>query len=295
MKNKTCVITGANSGIGYFTSLTLASLGAHVIMVCRNKERGEKAQKDIIKLSKNDKVELFLCDFAYVDSIRAYIDILKQQIERIDVVINNAGVLNADKRITEQGLEETFAINHLGYFSHTLLLLQAGLLREGSRIINISSVANNLLLRIRMGDYNFESRRYNGVIAYAQSKLYNIMFTFYLAKKLQKKRITVNAVHPGFIKSKIYIGGFLLKLLMNFLKLFAKPQKEGASAPVYIAKSPDLENVTGKYFKKKKQAKANKIAYDEEKQKELWQMSLRVTGIEDPFDDPLSNVSKILD
>lgn len=262
-------------------------MGAHVIMVCRNEERGKRAQKEIIATSNNDQVDLFLCDFAYIDSIKSYVDTLKQNYAKIDVVINNAGVLKASKEMTDDGIEATFAINHLGYFSHTLLLLKANLLQRGARVINISSNVIKLLRRVNMQDYNFNHRMYNVVISYAESKMYNVMFTFYLAEKLQSSGITINALHPGFIKSTIYLGGFLLKMLMLFLQLFAKPQKEGAITPVYLATSPELENVSGKYFKNKKETKVNKIAYDEETQKELWQLSLKLTGIEDPFDDPL--------
>ena len=279
MKDMLVVITGANAGIGKETSLRLAKLGAHVVMVCRDEGRGKKALQDIKVITGNKKIDLMLCDFSSLNSISSFVEKFKKEYDKVDVLLNNHGAVFLKKRITENGYESTFAVNHLGYFALTLQLLDLVKASDYSRIVSVASASNYNVKELRIDDYNWEKRRYNMLKAYSESKLYNIMFTFYLANKLKNTAVTVNCLHPGFIRTDLGINHTILKPLNAIVKRKAKPVKEGAETSVYLASSPEVEKVTGKYYHIMEVREPNKLALDKTKQKELWNLSLQLTGL----------------
>ena len=279
MKNKLVVITGANAGIGKETTLRLAKLGAHIIMVCRNEKKGKSALQEIVNLSGNNNLELMLCDFSSSKSINEFVKRFKEKYDQIDVLLNNHGAIFLRKKVTEDGIEATFAVNHLGYFSLTLQLLDLVKASDYSRIINVASSAHYRVKKLDLDDYNWEKRKYNLQTAYGESKIYNIMFSFLLAEKLKGTSITVNCLHPGFIRTELGVKNVLLKPLNPLVKRKAKPIEEGAETSVYLVSSPEVENVTGKYYHIMKEKEPNKLALDITKQEELWDLSLKLTRL----------------
>lgn len=281
MKNRLVVITGANAGIGKETALRLAKLGAKIVMVCRNEEKGNEALLEIQQLSSNSNLELMLCDFASLKSIKDFVGRFKEKHKKIDVLLNNHGAVFLRKRLTEDGFEATFAVNHLGYFSLTLQLLDLVKASDYSRIVNVASSANYRVKELVIDDYNWERRKYKMLTAYAESKIYNIMFTLFLARKLKDTNVKVNCLHPGYIRTKLGINHTFLRPLNPIIKRKAKPLEEGAETSVYLAASSELDNITGKYYHIMKEKEPNKLALDVNKQKELWDLSLKLTNISD--------------
>ncbi len=280
MENRRIIVTGANAGIGKATTEGLAKLGANIVMVCRNKKKGEKALKEIQETTRNKNLDLMICDFASLKSINDFVREFKTKYDKLDVLVNNHGAVFLTKSYTEDNLESTFAVNHIGYFSLTLQLLE--LLKAGTkpRIANVASSSSYKVKNLEINDYNWKKRRYYLMDAYAESKLYNIMFTFYLAEKLKETNITVNCLHPGYVKTKIGLNNPFLKLLTPLVKMGGMSLEEGAKTSLYVITSSDLNNVTGKFFAKMKEKKPNDLAFDKEKQKELWDISLKITGFQ---------------
>ncbi|MEK7431804.1 MAG: SDR family oxidoreductase [Cyanobacteriota bacterium] len=273
LKGKICIVTGSNSGIGKVTALEIAKMGATVIMVSRDRNKGEKALEEVRNLSGNKDVELMLCDFASQKSIRKFAEEFKSKYQKLHILVNNAGLILTEKTITEDGIESTFAINHIGYFLLTELLLDV--IRESTpaRIVNVSSDAHKTG-HIDFDDINFERKKYSSIGAYCNSKLANILFTRELAKRLKGTKITVNCLHPGVISSNFGsntsgILGFLVKIAKPFFTTVEK----GAETQIYLATSPQVEDVTGEYFSKKKVAYTTSEANNEGIAKKLWDVS----------------------
>jgi NAD(P)-dependent dehydrogenase (short-subunit alcohol dehydrogenase family) len=281
MRDKVCMVTGANSGIGKVTALELAKGGATVVMVCRSRERGEAAQQEIIAESGNDNVDLLLADLSSLASARAMVDEFKSKYDRLDVLVNNAGALFSERKESADGLEMTFALNHMGYFLPTVLLLDMLKASAPARILNVSSDAH------RNGRIDFEDlqskRRYSSFPAYAKSKLENVLFTVELARRLAGTGVTANALHPGFVRTNFggnTVGGGIVTFLFRLLvKLIAITPERGAETPVYLATSPAVEGVTGQYFNKKKAVEPARQARDGETARRLWEESERLAGI----------------
>ena len=213
MEDKLVLITGANYGIGKETTLRIAKLKAQIVMVCRNEKKGIKALQEVQQLSSNNNITLMLCDFSSLESINDFVKKFKSKYKKLDVLLNNHGAVFPTKNLSKDGYESSFAVNHLGYFSLTLQLLDLIKSSEYSRIINVASSSNYFVKKLKLDDYNWENRRYKFMLAYAESKLYNIMFTFYLAKLLKDTNVTVNCLHPGYIKTNLGINNPLLKPL----------------------------------------------------------------------------------
>jgi NAD(P)-dependent dehydrogenase (short-subunit alcohol dehydrogenase family) len=279
MIDKTVIVTGANAGIGKETALRLALLGAQVTLVCRNEKRGCKALEEIRTLSGNDNLSLMLCDFASLNSINNFVKQFKKNHKKLDVLINNHGAFSIRRTLTEDGLETTFAVNHLGYFSLALQLLDLLKASSYSRIVNVASSSNYSVKELRIDDYNWEKRKYKMMTSYADSKLYNIMFTFLLSEKLKGTGVTANCLHPGYVKTNIGLNHFLLKLLRPLVKLGAVSLEEGAETTLHLATSSEMEGVTGVYYHKMKLREPNKLAIDKIAQEELWVLSEKLTGL----------------
>jgi len=276
MDGKIVMITGANSGIGKETARVLAERGATIIMICRNKERGEVALKELKKKTNSDKIELILTDLTKPDTIHDAVDKFKEKYDRLDVLINNAGLILNERIITSEGYEKTFATNHLGHFLLTQLLLDVLKQSNPSRIVNVSSAVHTTA-NLKFNDIN-QKKHYRGYLAYANSKLANLLFTYELARRLEGTGVTVNALHPGFVRTNFGKGGrtWLLKALFKFARIFAISAEKGAKTSIYLASSPDVEGVSGKYFAKCQPVKSSNASYDLEAQKRLWELSEHV-------------------
>lgn len=283
MTDRVCLITGANSGIGKATATELARQGATIVMVCRNQARGEAAQAEIQAKSGSQKVDLLLADLSSQESIRQLAREFKSKYDRLHVLINNAGATNTHRKLTKDGLEVTLATNHLAYFLLTNLLLDqiraSGTPQRKARIVNVSSEAQRVGI-ISFSDLQLE-KNYSEFRAYGQSKLANVFFTYELARRLEGTNVTVNALHPGLVRSKFASSsvspfGLLMKLSWPFQ---ISPEK-GARTPVFLASSPAVEGVTGKYFSNMKQKKSAPISYHEAAAELLWNESARLTHLE---------------
>jgi len=282
MNDKICLITGANAGIGQQTALQLAQMGATVVMVARDPQRGEAARAAIAAATGNTRVDLLQADFASPQSIRAMAAAFAARYDRLDVLVNNAGVYLTGREETADGLERTFAVNHLGYFMTTLLLWDALLAAESARIVNLSSDAH------RQAKLNFDDLqnqgKYAGFRAYAQSKLANVLFTYELDRRRGDAPVTVNAVHPGFVASNFGRNnrGIVGLAMTRLVPLFAKSVAEGAATSVYLASSPEVAGVSGQYFANCRAVKSAPQSYDHAAAERLWAISEELTGLRVP-------------
>ncbi len=279
MKNKIVLITGANVGIGYITALEIAKLGSTLIMVCRNKEKGEKARQELIKKSKNQAIYLKMCDLSSQKDIRKVAEEIKNEYPIIDVLVNNAGAIFPERQLSVDGIELTWATNHLGYFLLTNLLIDNLKAAKSARIVNVAS-QGSWLGKINWDDINL-SKKYDSMQAYCQSKLANIMFTNELANRLKNTKVTANAVHPGAVASNFgqNMSGFI-GWAFKFFSWSLKTPEQGAATSVWLAVSPQIEGVTGKYFADKKQIKAKAIVHHSPSLLRLWKLSEEMTNFE---------------
>jgi NAD(P)-dependent dehydrogenase (short-subunit alcohol dehydrogenase family) len=267
MATKTILITGSTDGIGKQTALDLAKTGATILLHGRNPARGERVLHEIRKATGNGRIEIFIADLASLKQVRSLAEQVYQKHNTLNVLINNAGVYENTRKITQEGFEMSFAVNHLAPFLLTYLLLD--LLKRGapSRIINVTSM-------VHASSLDFENlqgeKHYSGYEAYSLSKLCNILFTYKLARKLEGTGVTANCLHPGVISTKLLKTGW---------GAGGSPVTQGSGTSVYLATAPELDSVTGKYFMNRKQNKSSGISYNQEAQTKLWQISEKLTGL----------------
>lgn len=273
MKDKICLITGATSGIGKATAQALAEQGATVVLVARNPDKGAATVAEIKAATGNPNVDVLVADLSSQTSIRDLADAFRQKYDRLHVLINNAGAFYGDRHVTEDGLELTFALNHLAYFSLTNLLLDLLITSAPARIINLTSGAQGWG-KIAFEDLQGE-KRYSGQEAYNQSKLANVLFTYELARRLEGKNVTANCVHPGVVKTNFGRENptFIMRWMIRVLSPIMRSPEKGAETVVYLASSPEVEGVTGQYFVDKKPVQSAKISYDVAVAQRLWQVS----------------------
>lgn len=276
------MVTGATSGIGKATALALAQQGATTIVVGRNQKRCRQTINRIKNKTGNSLVEYLLVDLSSQRDIRQLSDQFKKKYQHLDVLINNAGAKILSRQVTVDGYEMTFALNHLAYFLLTNLFLDLLKKSGKARIINVSSGAHGGCSGIKYDDLQSE-KGYIGKQAYAQSKLANVLFTYELSRRLEGTGVTVNALTPGgvatnFCKNNGWISW--LKHVTAHLKArdLIGP-KEGAKTSVYLAISPEVEGVTGKYFSNQKPVRSSDASYDKEAAERLWNVSLELTGL----------------
>lgn len=273
MKNRNVIITGGNAGIGLATSIALAKQGANIYIVSRSKDKAEEAVKEIITASGNKSVKYFVANLSSQKSIRKLATEIKNEMSVIDVLINNAGGTFSDFTLSEDGLEMTIATNHFAYFLLTNLLLDLIKKSDYARIVNVASGSHY------QGKIDFESfgkkKSYFIMKAYEQSKLANVLFTNELAYRLNGTNVTVNSLHPGFVKTQIgnKNASWYSNLFWSIVTLGAISVEDGAKTSVYLASSPEVKGVTGKYFDKCKEKKAAALALDKELGKQLWKKS----------------------
>lgn len=277
-KSSVVLITGSSSGIGKAAAAALAKTGAHIIMLCRNKERGEAALEEVRKASNNGNVRMMLCNLADLSDVRRFCNEFKSAYDRLDVLVNNAGVITPKRCTTEQGYEIQFGVNHLGHFLLTSLLIDLLVKSAPTRIVIVASDAHKSG-RIHYEDINME-KKYTIWGAYSQSKLANILFSYELARKLENTGVTVNCLHPGAVATSIGIDrdtGARTFITSIFRPFFMTPEK-GADTIVYLASSKDVEGITGKYYYKRKPILSSKSTYNEENAKKLWKLSEEMTN-----------------
>src|SRR5881296_3133787 len=275
IEDRVFLVTGPNSGIGRATAMGLARLGGTVVMACRTASRGEAARLDIIRDSGNCRVSLEVVDLACEASIRSFADAFKRTHPRLDVLINNAGVYTSHRDITTDGLERQFEVNYLSGFLLAHLLLDLLKKSAPSRIVNVSSSAHGPSA-IHFDDLQGE-RRYGGFRAYNQSKLAQILFTRELAQQLEGTGVTVNACHPGVIRTNLGIGG--ASVVVRFVRMFFKGPAKGAETPIFLATSPDVEGVIGKYFANKRVRTPSVAAQDPDAARRLFDVSMELSHL----------------
>jgi NAD(P)-dependent dehydrogenase (short-subunit alcohol dehydrogenase family) len=280
MRGKTCVITGANSGIGKETALGLAQMGARVVLVCRNAEKGQAALEDIRRDSGSSQLDLLIADMSSQVSVRALAGQIQQRCPRLDVLINNAGAAVPKRTLSADGIEKTLAANHLGAALLTLLLLDLLKASAPSRIVNVSSEAQRRA-RVDMSDLQFERRKYRPLAAYGQSKLLMNAFTFELARRLEGTGVTANCLHPGVVATNIWPTDppLVFKMILAMMKPFMLDSKKGAQTSLYLASSPEVAEVSGKYFIKCKPAESGLLSRDPAVAAKIWQYTQRMIGM----------------
>lgn len=282
IKGKTVVITGGNTGIGKETAMDLATRGAKVIIGCRNLEKGQAAVQEIQTRSGNEKVFVEKLDLSSLASVRQFADGILKNEPRLDILINNAGVMGCPYQMTEDGLEMQFGVNHIGHFLLTLLLLDLMNQSGPSRIINVSSLAH----RFGTGVINFDDinaeKDYDPFAAYQQSKLANILFTRELSVHLEDTNVTVNALHPGLVNTDIQRHSFISGLVFFPLRwYFFKTAEQGAQTTIHCAVSEEMEGVSGKYLADCAFRDPSIGAQDDEAARKLWDISMELVGLED--------------
>ncbi len=282
MRGKTCIVTGATSGMGRVTAHALAERGATVIIVGRDPEKGAAMVEQIQHQTGHPVVEFMLADLSSQKAIRQLTEEFRSRHRHLHVLVNNAGALFLTRQESADGIEMTFALNHLAYFLLTNLLLDALKASAPARIINVSSGGH------RRGRIDFDDpqgkQRYNGLQAYRQSKLANLLFTYELANRLQGTGVTVDAVNPGFVATNFGFSNFrlnqgLMSLLIRLYRLAAVSPEQGAQTSIYLAASPDVEGLTGKYFQKQTAIPSSEASYDTAAASRLWQVSAELTGL----------------
>ncbi len=279
MEGKICLITGANSGIGKATALGLAQMGATVVMVCRDRARGEQARSEIITTSKNTAVDLLQADLSSQQSIRQLVEHFQQHYTHLHVLINNAGAAFPGRRETVDGLEMTFAVNYLAPFLLTNLLLDVLKASAPARIVNVSSNSHEAGY-IQMDDLQ-EEQHYRSMHVYGQAKLAVVLFTYKLARSLQGTGVTANCLHPGFVATHFGQSnvGPAVRLLVKVIGSFGASPEKGAKTSMYLASSPEVEGLTGQYFVKSIPRRSAAISYDESLQWQLWEQSAKLVNL----------------
>ena len=281
MKDKICLITGANAGIGLETARALAQQKAHVIMLCRNQAKAEQAREDIIQTCGHDQVDIVLADLASAEQIKEAAAHINETYPKIDVLINNAGLLAGKERTTtHDGFETTFGVNHLAPFLLTHLLLDKVVASGRGNIINVASHAHRFG-KLNFNNLQFQHGGYSAIKAYCLSKLCNLLFTLELSRRIEDLPVVTNALHPGGIASNFGttssgLGGIIMKLLRPFLKTPA----QGAQTSVYLATSGEGYAVSGRYFNNKKMVSPSKEAISQYNAQRLWEISEDLLKIE---------------
>jgi len=278
MAGRTVLVTGASGGIGRATALALAAMGAHLAITGRDRGRTEGAAREIRAVG-GGPADVFVADLSVQSEVRRLADEVLQRLPRIDVLVNNVGGYWNTRHVTADGLERTFALNHLASFLLTNLLLGRLQHSAPARVVTVSSNVQAL------GQIDFEDlqaeRAYSGARAYNQSKLANVLFTYELARRLEHTSVTANALHPGVVRTAFGAEdpGRVQRLFTPFMRPFMKTPARGAATSVHVASAPGLEQVTGRYFAGRKPGRSGKRSYDQAAAARLWQVSADLAGV----------------
>ena len=278
LSGRVCVVTGATRGIGRATAEGLSDRGATIVLVCRRREDGERVAQALAESGRAPTADVVPADLSSQRSIRDAVDVIRERYSRLHVLVNNAGVIPKTRETTVDGLEMQFAVNHLAYFLLTTLLLDR--LRAGApaRVVNVSSGAH------QGGTLDFadlqSERRYDPVRVYGRAKLANILFTYELARRTRGSGLTVNCLHPGVIATRLLADYMNVPLVGPAIaRTFGGSPDQGSKTSVYLASSPEVEGVTGRYFVNKRETRSSPASYDEQLQHRLWDESERLTTL----------------
>lgn len=278
MSGKICLVTGATAGIGEVTAGALAKQGATVVIISRNQQRCEDSVARIRQDAQNPAVDYLVVDLSSQTEIRRVVEQFQQKYARLDVLVNNAGGFFGRRQESVDGIELTWALNHLNYFLLTQLLLDMLRASAPARVINVSSNAH-FGAQINFDDLEYR-RGYFGWRVYGQSKLANVLHAYELARHLDGTRVTVNALHPGFVATRFASNnGWLYRVGLRVAHLIALAPEKGARTSIYLASSPQVEGITGKYFVEEKPVSSSPQAYDEVVARRLWEVSAEMVGL----------------
>ncbi len=281
MQGKVCLITGATSGIGLVAAREIGRRGARVVLVGRDAARCDAAAREVSAAAGGRQPETLLADLSSQRQVRELAQKFRQRHDRLDVLVNNAGGMWLERHLTEDGLERTFAVNHLAYFLLTHLLLDTLKASAPARVVNVSSGAHRRAT-LDFGDLQGE-HGYSGWQAYCRSKLENVLFTYELARRLRGTGVTANALHPGWVATGFGgHNGWRGALIRGLSRLFALTPEQGARTIVYLATSPDVANVSGQYYFQDRAVSTSPASYDEQAAERLWRVSEQLTGVAAP-------------
>ena len=279
IRGKRVLVTGATSGIGFEVARSLAQQGANVVLVGRDSAKTARCVDEVRRASPSAEVTSLLCDFSRQADVRRLAYDVLHRFDRLDVLVNNAGGVFRQRTITEDGIEATFAVDHLGYFLLTQLLLERIVQSAPARIVNVASIAH------RRGTMDFDDlffeRGYRVMRAYSRSKLANVLYTRALAQKLAGTVVTVNCLHPGAVDTNIWSGApaWTKPLLAVIRKLLFIPAKEGGRRIVRLVVDPELSNTTGQYFENGRAVRPSRLAQDDAVARQLWEESERLNAL----------------
>jgi len=276
---RVCLVTGATTGIGLATAEGLARAGMHVILGARTRERGEAARAQVAAATGSDRLEVAVADLSVQAEVRRLAAGVAAAHPRLDVLVNNAGMIFSERQVTADGIERTWALNHLAPFLLTNLLTDLLVASAPARVVTVSSNAHTRAT-LDLDDLEFERRRYAAFTVYGQSKLANILFTLELAERLKGRGVTANCLHPGFVRSQFGMRtNGLLAAGIRVARLFAITPEQGARTSIHLATSPEVADVTGRYFVNCRVARPRPQATDAELARRLWEASERMTGL----------------
>ncbi|HYA35891.1 MAG TPA: SDR family oxidoreductase [Candidatus Binataceae bacterium] len=278
IRGKNCMVTGVTNGIGRVTAIELAKMGARMFLVCRDRGRGDALAAEIAERTGNRDVTLLVGDLASQADIRRLAGEFLARGEPLHVLVNNAGVVNMNREITRDGIEGTFAVNHLAYFMLTMLLLDRIKQSAPARIVNVTSDLH------QRGTMNFTdpglADGYGWMRSYSQSKLANILFTYELARRLEGAGVTVTCCHPGAVATNLgKNNGIFARGVVALLGPFMRTPEKGARTQIWLASSRDVEGRTGKYYIDCAERQSSKESHDAEAARRLWEMSAKMTGV----------------
>ena len=279
LKDKIALITGATSGIGLVAAKEIAKTGVRMVLVVRDQPRGMAAWEQITKSSGNENVELMIADLSSMEEIRLLAHDFKKKYKNLHLLVNNAAVVMAERTETVEGFETQFAVNHLAYFLMTNLLLDMLRSNASARIVNTAS-GTHKRAELDLDDLQTKKKKYRPMEVYGRTKLLNVIFTTELARRLKGTNVTVNCHTPGFRATNL---GRNMSPVMRFgMRLFAGKAEKGAETLTYLATSPDVEGVSGKYFSDKKAAEPSKVSQEKETGHRLWAISEKLVGLKKP-------------
>jgi NAD(P)-dependent dehydrogenase (short-subunit alcohol dehydrogenase family) len=279
LANKVCLITGATSGIGEESAKELNKMGAEIIFIARNEEKGNRLKQELQNDSGREAT-MIIADLSSQAEVKKAANEFLALNKPLDILLNNAGIMNRERNETVDGFEEVFSVNHLAYYTFSLLLAEKLKETKESRVINVASGAHQFVKDMNFEDLQSEET-FKPMQVYGQSKLANILFTKSLAKKLSDFDVTVNCLHPGFVSTGI---GSNNKGVWNFLMFLAKPfarkTDKGAETSIFLCSSSEVKDVSGEYFVDCKIEKVSKAANSTEQANQLWEISSKLTGLD---------------
>lgn len=280
LEGKVCLITGATNGIGEEAAKEIGLMGADICFIARNNEKAEELKKTLESLTGREATAI-IADLSSQSEVKKAAGEFLALNKPLHILLNNAGIMNTSRKETVDGFEEVFSVNHLAYYSLTLMLMNKLMENGPSRIVNVASGAHQFVKDMNFEDLQSE-KEYKTMKVYGQSKLANILFTRELSKRIKNRQVTVNCLHPGFVDTGIGSNNSptLGRILMTLAKPFSRKTDQGAETSIYLCTSPDVETVSGEYFYDCKIEKISKAAKNEESAAKLWSISSQLTGID---------------